>query len=70
MKAIQKLYIAREKLQETNEEFDSARKRAKKARQTFERVKKERYEKFMSFFEHVCNEIDSIYKVREYEYNI
>lgn len=64
MKAMQKLDLAREKLQETNEEFDSARKRAKKAKQAFERVKKERYDKFMAFFEHVSNEIDGIYKVR------
>ncbi|XP_042870292.1 structural maintenance of chromosomes protein 1A-like isoform X1 [Penaeus japonicus] len=62
MKAMQKLDLAREKLQETNEEFDSARKRAKKAKQAFERVKKERYDKFMAFFEHVSNEIDGIYK--------
>ena len=63
MKAMQKLDLAREKLQETNEEFDSARKRAKKAKQAFERVKKERYDRFMGFFEHVSNEIDGIYKV-------
>lgn len=63
MKAMQKLEFAREKLQETNEEFDSARKRAKKSKQAFEKVKKERYDRFMSFFEHVANEIDGIYKV-------
>lgn len=62
MKAMQKLDLAREKLQETNSEFDSARKRAKKAKQAFERAKKERYDRFMSFFEHVSNEIDGIYK--------
>lgn len=64
MKAMQKLDLAREKLQETNTEFDSARKRAKKAKQVFEKCKKERYDRFMGFFEHVSNEIDSIYKVR------
>ena len=62
MKAMQKLEFAREKLQETNEEFDNARKRAKKAKQAFERVKKERYDRFVTFFEHVANEIDGIYK--------
>ncbi|KAG0728282.1 Structural maintenance of chromosomes protein 1A [Chionoecetes opilio] len=62
MKAMQKLDLAREKLQETNSEFDNARKRAKKAKQIFERAKKERYDKFMAFFEHVSNEIDGIYK--------
>lgn len=64
MKAMQKLDLAREKLQETNSEFDSARKRAKKAKQVFEKCKKERYDRFMGFFEHVSNEIDGIYKVR------
>lgn len=62
LRAMQKLEAAREKLVETNEEFETARKRAKKAKQSFERVKKERHDKFMACFEHVSNEIDSIYK--------
>ncbi|XP_033230168.1 structural maintenance of chromosomes protein 1A-like [Belonocnema kinseyi] len=62
MKAIQKLYLAKEKLQETNEEFDQARKKAKKAKTQFEKVKKERHDRFMACFEHVANEIDPIYK--------
>ncbi|XP_033230751.1 structural maintenance of chromosomes protein 1A-like [Belonocnema kinseyi] len=62
MKAIQKLYLAKEKLQETNEEFDQARKKAKKAKTQFEKVKKERLDRFMACFEHVANEIDPIYK--------
>lgn len=55
--------MAREKLQETNEEFEAARRRAKRAKQAFERVKIERHDKFMTCFEHVANEIDNIYKV-------
>ncbi|XP_011314673.1 structural maintenance of chromosomes protein 1A [Fopius arisanus] len=62
MKAIQKLYLAKEKLQETNEEFEQSRKKAKKAKTMFEKVKKERHDKFMACFEHVANEIDPIYK--------
>ncbi|XP_008558703.1 structural maintenance of chromosomes protein 1A [Microplitis demolitor] len=62
MKAIQKLYLAKEKLQETNEEFEQSRKKAKKAKTLFEKVKKERHDKFMACFEHVANEIDPIYK--------
>ncbi|KAF2355591.1 SMCs flexible hinge, partial [Trinorchestia longiramus] len=62
MKAMQKLEFAREKLKETNTEFDNARKKAKKAKQAFEKIKKNRYDKFSSFFEHVSNEIDGIYK--------
>jgi len=62
MKAMHKLEMAREKLQETNEEFESARRRAKQAKKNFEKVKKERHDKFMDCFEHVSNEIDNIYK--------
>lgn len=60
---MQKLDMAREKLQETNEEFETARRHARKAKQNFERVKKERHDRFMNCFEHVANEIDNIYKV-------
>ncbi|XP_043483161.1 structural maintenance of chromosomes protein 1A [Leptopilina heterotoma] len=62
MKAIQKLYLAKEKLHETNEEFEQSRKKAKKAKTQFEKVKKERHDRFMACFEHVANEIDPIYK--------
>ncbi len=54
----------RERFQETSNEFESARKRAKKAKQAFEKVKRERYDRFMRCFEHVSNRIDDIYKVR------
>lgn len=63
---MQKLDLAREKLHETNEEFEKARVKTKKAKQAFERVKKERFDLFMSCFEHVSNEIDGIYKVNYY----
>lgn len=53
----------RERFQETSEEFENARKRAKKAKQAFERVKKQRYDCFMQCFDHVSNRIDEIYKV-------
>ncbi|CAF1354411.1 unnamed protein product, partial [Didymodactylos carnosus] len=46
----------------TNAEFERARNHAKKARQNFERIKKERYERFNSLYEHVSNCIDEIYK--------
>ncbi|KAK9504798.1 hypothetical protein O3M35_008983 [Rhynocoris fuscipes] len=62
MKAIEKLELARGKLQVTNEEFENARRKAKKAKQNFERIKKERYDKFVECFDHVSNNIDNIYK--------
>lgn len=55
--------MAKEKLQETNEEFEQSRKKAKKAKTQFEKVKKERHDRFQACFEHVANEIDPIYKV-------
>ena len=53
----------RERFQETSDEFENARKRAKKAKQAFEKVRKERYDRFMACFEHVATRIDEIYKV-------
>lgn len=50
--------------QETADEFEMARRRAKKCKQVFERVRKERFDRFMNCFEHVSNRIDDIYKVR------
>ena len=61
---IYRLDGVKERLIETSEEFESARKRAKKAKQAFERVKKERYDRFMNCFDHVSNKIDEIYKVK------
>lgn len=60
---MQKLNEVREKVSATNEAFVAARKRAHKAKLAFEKVKKERHDKFMTCFEHVANEIDAIYKV-------
>ncbi|KAG8185877.1 hypothetical protein JTE90_004419 [Oedothorax gibbosus] len=62
MKAMEKLDGVKERLKETDTEFENARKRAKRSKQTFERVKRERYDKFMRCFEHVSNRIDEIYK--------
>merc|ERR1719427_202942 len=62
MKAMSKLEEAREKLAEANKDFESVRKKAKTAKQNFERTKQERYELFMRCFEHVSNTIDGIYK--------
>ncbi|GBP76560.1 Structural maintenance of chromosomes protein 1A [Eumeta japonica] len=60
--AMQKLNEVKEKVNATNEAFLVARKRAHKAKLAFEKVKKERHDKFMDCFEHVANEIDAIYK--------
>merc|ERR1711925_29504 len=59
---MQKLDEAREKLEMANKDFDTVRRKAKQAKQNFERVKQERYDLFMACFEHVSNTIDGIYK--------
>ncbi|KAK8723470.1 hypothetical protein OTU49_011730, partial [Cherax quadricarinatus] len=62
MKAKEKLGEMKEKLEETNYELATARKHVKKTQQAFERAKNARYDLFMTFFEHISNEIDGIYK--------
>uniref|UniRef100_A0A8C1WEP3 Structural maintenance of chromosomes protein 1A n=1 Tax=Cyprinus carpio TaxID=7962 RepID=A0A8C1WEP3_CYPCA len=42
--------------------FEAARKRAKKAKQAFEQIKKERFDRFNACFESVATNIDEIYK--------
>ncbi len=42
MKAMQKLDLVTEKIQTTNEEFENANKKAKKAKAAFEKVKNKR----------------------------
>ncbi|XP_065335531.1 structural maintenance of chromosomes protein 1A-like isoform X2 [Cloeon dipterum] len=63
LKAMQKLDMAREKLQETDKEFENVRKKARKTKQAFERVKAERYKHFMDCFQLVSDRIDGIYKL-------
>jgi structural maintenance of chromosome 1 len=62
LRAMQKLDEARDKLEETNKEFELVRKKTKSAKNAFERLKQERYDLFMKCFDHVSNSIDDIYK--------
>ncbi|XP_070559327.1 structural maintenance of chromosomes protein 1A-like [Ptychodera flava] len=62
MKAVEKLDGVRERFQVTSDEFEQARRRAKKAKQNFEIIRKERFDRFNSCFEHVATRIDEIYK--------
>lgn len=62
MKAMQKLSLVTEKIQSTNEEFENARRKAKKAKSAFEKVKNERSEKFIQCCNHISDAIDGIYK--------
>jgi len=60
---IYRLENVKVRCQETADEFEMARRRAKKCKQVFERIRKERFDRFMNCFEHVSNRIDDIYKV-------
>lgn len=63
LKANERMEQVRSKEDETREEYENAVKKARKAQQSFERVKNERYRLFMDFFEPVAQRIDEIYKV-------
>lgn len=62
MRAMEKLDGVKERLKETDTEFENARKRAKKAKMAFEKIKRERHHKFTTCFDRVSNRIDEIYK--------
>lgn len=62
MKALEKLEGVEVRLQETVSAFEKSREAARKAKADFEKVKKERYDRFTAAFEHVSTVIDDIYK--------
>ncbi len=62
LKAMQKLDAVTEKIQSTNEEFENAKKKAKKAKAAFEKVKNERITRFNKCLNHISEAIDGIYK--------
>lgn len=61
-KAMQKLESVSEKIVATNEEFENARKKAKKAKSAFDRVKNQRFSSFKKCSERISDAIDGIYK--------
>ena len=63
MKASQQLDMSREELNELNKKIKEARRQVTNTITTeFDVVKRQRYEKFMEFFEHASNGVDAIYK--------
>ena len=62
LKAMQKLNHVYEKVASTNEEFEVARKKAKRTKAAFERIKNERAELFNKCCNHISEAIDGIYK--------
>lgn len=62
MKAMAKLDAVTEKIQTTNEEFETAKRKAKKAKAAFEKVKNDRIARFNKCLNHISEAIDGIYK--------
>ncbi|CAL8092994.1 unnamed protein product [Orchesella dallaii] len=62
MKADQRWETIKSKLRDQQTEFDETRKKAREVRNAFEKVKKERHEKFMNCYEKISSNIDGIYK--------
>ncbi|KAI9018451.1 condensin complex subunit SMC1 [Hyaloraphidium curvatum] len=62
MKAIDKLEDVENKLRHSAEEFEQARKDAQAAKQKFNDLKHERYQRFIAAYNHISEKIDGIYK--------
>ncbi|KAJ3068627.1 Structural maintenance of chromosomes protein 1 [Podochytrium sp. JEL0797] len=62
MRASEKFDDVEAKLRTTADEFETARKEAKQAKDSFLAIKQERYQKFHGAFEHISGKIDQIYK--------
>ncbi|BFZ60721.1 Structural maintenance of chromosomes protein 1 [Saitoella coloradoensis] len=62
MKAIERLEGVENRLQDTEKDFDKARREAKNARDKFTAVKQKRYDLFNRAYTHIAEQIDKIYK--------
>jgi len=59
-----RLETVQEKFVETADEFERAKRSARKTKQIFEKIRRERFDKFNKCFEKVADRIDDIYKVK------
>ncbi|KAI8977063.1 RecF/RecN/SMC [Mycotypha africana] len=62
MKAIDRLEGVTERMRVVEQEFNSARQTAKRAREQFNAIKQQRYSKFYDAFSHISEKIDTVYK--------
>ncbi|KAJ3029322.1 UNVERIFIED_CONTAM: Structural maintenance of chromosomes protein 1 [Siphonaria sp. JEL0065] len=62
MRASEKFDDVEAKLRATADEFETARKEAKSAKDAFLAIKQDRYQKFHGAFQHISGKIDQIYK--------
>lgn len=62
MRAVERLGDVEERLKSTDQEFEEARIRAKKAKEEFAEVKQQRSDLFNKAFSHISDQIGPIYK--------
>ncbi|KAL8705764.1 MAG: hypothetical protein Q9201_001110 [Fulgogasparrea decipioides] len=62
MRAIERVQAAKGRLATTDKDYEDARKRAAKAKDTFSKVKEKRFELFNKAFSHISEQIGPIYK--------
>lgn len=62
MRAIERLDDVKSRLKETESEFELARRAAREATERFNRVRGERYNLFMTAYQHIADTIDPVYK--------
>lgn len=62
MKAIERLEGVESRLHDTDKDFETSRKEAKKARDRFLAIKEKRFQLFKKAFDHISEQIGGVYK--------
>ncbi|KAK9717729.1 Structural maintenance of chromosomes protein 1 [Basidiobolus ranarum] len=62
LKVFDRMGDVQNRLRSTEEEFDEARREAKEAKEMFNSIKQQRYQKFYAAYSHIAEKIDQIYK--------
>ncbi|KAG2187751.1 hypothetical protein INT44_005441, partial [Umbelopsis vinacea] len=62
LKAVDRLEGVENRLKDTEDQFEKARKTAKRAKEKFNTVKQKRYNLFMDAYNHISEKIDQVYK--------
>lgn len=62
MRAIERLEGVESRLKSTEKDFEDARRKAKRARDQFQKVKDLRHELFTKAFQHISEQIGPVYK--------
>ncbi|KAI8575705.1 hypothetical protein K450DRAFT_260414 [Umbelopsis ramanniana AG] len=62
LKAVDRLEGVENRLKDTEDQFEKARKAAKRAKEKFNTVKQKRYNLFMDAYNHISEKIDQVYK--------